>query len=235
MICLKFCLKVRQVWVDFEPFASIIVLPNKAMEETPQEARGETMSINEEIILIARAKEGDLAAFEALYEMHKASIYRTGLAITNDRSVAEEILQDTFLRAFKHIDRVYEDVSLAPWLYRIAVNLAYDWTIKHKRWLAALNDIVDRFVMPTSPLPERSVEERELQDLLYEAVNRLEFKQRATLVLFYLQDFSLAEIAEIMECPVGTVKSRLHYARENLRQELLADERLPGGLIYEFT
>lgn len=79
------------------------------------------------------------------------------------------------------------------------------------------------------------MEEREAQDLLYETINRLEFKQRTTLVLFYLQDFSLAEIAEVMGCPVGTVKSRLHYARENLRRELLADKRLPGGLIYEFT
>lgn len=193
------------------------------------------MTSDEEIVLIARAKAGNLVAFEALYEMHKTSIYRTALAITNDRSIAEEILQDTFLRAFKHLERVHEGVSLSPWLYRIAVNLAYDWTVKHKRWLATLNHIIDRWVIPTASLPERSAEERELQELLYEAINRLEFKQRAALVLFYLQDFSLLEIAEIMECPVGTVKSRLHYARENLRRELLADKRLPGGLVYEFT
>jgi RNA polymerase sigma-70 factor (ECF subfamily) len=53
--------------------------------------------------------------------------------------------------------------------------------------------------------------------------------------LFYLRDFSLAEIAEIMDCPVGTVKSRLYYARANLRRVLLADQRLPTGLTYEFT
>jgi RNA polymerase sigma-70 factor (ECF subfamily) len=193
------------------------------------------MVTSEEIDLIAKAKRGDLVAFEALYEMHKAAIYRTALAITNDRCTAEEILQDTFLRAFKHLQRVREDVSLAPWLYRIAVNLAYDWTVKRKRWLAALNNLVERFVLPNIASPEHAAEERELQELIYEAINRLEFKQRTTLVLFYLQDFSLLEIAEIMECPVGTVKSRLHYARENLRQELVADKRLPGGLIYEFT
>lgn len=193
------------------------------------------MTTTEELDLIARAKGGDLVAFEALYEMHKAAIYRTAIAITNDRSVAEEILQDTFLRAFKHIARVRDGVSLSPWLYRITVNLAYDWTVKQKRWLSAINNIIERIVVPTVSSPERSVEEREIQELLYEAINRLEFKQRTTLILFYLQDFSLSEIAEIMECPVGTVKSRLHYARGNLRRELLADKRLPGGLIYEFT
>jgi RNA polymerase sigma-70 factor (ECF subfamily) len=189
----------------------------------------------EEIRLIARAKRGDLGAFEALYEMHKASIYRTSLAITNDRLVAEEILQETFLRAFKHINNVREGVSLSPWLYRIAVNLAHDWTARHRRWPAALDEIIEQLITPGVASPEQTVEEHELYELVYEAINKLEFKQRASLVLFYLHDFSLNEIAEIMDCPVGTVKSRLHYARENLRRELLADQRLPGGLIYEFT
>ena len=188
-----------------------------------------------ELALIAQAKTGDLAAFEALYDLHKASIFRTALAITNDRAVAEEILQDTFLRAYKHLERVKEDVSMAPWLYRIAVNLAYDWSAKQKRWLKAINSIIDRIVTSNVVSPERSVEDQEVQNLLYEAINKLEFKQRTTLVLFYLQDFSLTEIAEIMSCPVGTVKSRLHYARTNLKQALLADKRLPGSLIYEFT
>ncbi len=189
----------------------------------------------EEIRLITRAKRGDLGAFEALYEMHKSSIYRTSLAITNDRLVAEEILQETFLRAFKHINNVREGVSLAPWLYRIAVNLAHDWTARHRRWPAALDEIIEQLITPAVASPEQTVEERELYELVYEAISKLEFKQRASLVMFYLQDFSLNEIAEIMDCPVGTVKSRLHYARENLRRELLADQRLPGGLIYEFT
>jgi RNA polymerase sigma-70 factor (ECF subfamily) len=88
---------------------------------------------------------------------------------------------------------------------------------------------------PVTTSPEAKAEERELYGLVYEALDKLEFKQRATLVLFYLHDFSLVEIAEIMDCPVGTVKSRLHYARENLRRELVADQRLPVSLAYEFT
>lgn len=188
-----------------------------------------------EIRLVKRAKRGDLEAFEMLYDMHKASIFRTALAITGDRLAAEEILQETFLRAFKHIKNVREGVSLSPWLYRISVNLAYDWTAQHRRWPAALEGIIEQLVAPAAESPEQTVEERELYELVYEAISKLEYKQRATLVLFYLHEFSLAEIAEIMECPLGTVKSRLHHARESLRRELLADQRLPVRLMYEFT
>jgi RNA polymerase sigma-70 factor (ECF subfamily) len=190
----------------------------------------------EELKLIARAKRGDLGAFETLYETHKGSIYRTGLAVIGDRLAAEEILQETFLRAFKHIHNVREGVSLAPWLHRIAVNLAYDYGKAHSRnWQVALDGIIEHLIAPAAASPEHTVEERELYVLVYEAIDRLEFKQRTTLVLFYLHDFSLNEVAEIMDCPVGTVKSRLHYARENLRRELLADQGLPVGLAYEFT
>lgn len=193
-------------------------------------------STEEEVRLIARAKRGDLGAFEALYEMHKGPIYRTALAIIGDRSAAEEILQDTFLRAFKHIHNVREGVSLSPWLYRITVNLAYDYGKANSRnWQVALDGIIEHLIAPASASPEHTVEERELFGLVYEAIDKLEFKQRVTLVLFYLHDFSLSDISEIMDCPVGTVKSRLYYARENLRRELLADRRLPVGLAYEFT
>ena len=189
---------------------------------------------SEESSLVTRAKQGDLEAFETLYEIHRTAVYRTALAITGDRLTAEEILQEAFLRVFKHINTAREGVSLSPWLYRIAVNLAYDWVGQHHRRQVTLDDIIEQLIMPAATPPDQTVERQELLGLIHEAIDKLEFRQRVTLVLFYLQDFSLAEIAEIMDCPVGTVKSRLHYARQNLRRELLADQRLPTGLIYEF-
>ena len=191
------------------------------------------MPTSEEAQLIARAKDGDIEAFEALYERHKGSIYRTALAITRDRAAAEEILQDTFLRAFRHIDKVRDGAPIAPWLHRIAINLSYTWTTKRVRWLVGLEEVVGRLVVAPRYLPERVMEQTELQQVVREAIDRLEFHHRATIVLFYLEEFSLAEIAEIMDCPVGTVKSRLHYAREKLREALLADERLPRALAYK--
>lgn len=193
------------------------------------------MSASDEAQLIARAKEGDIGAFEALYELYKGSIYRTALAITRDRVAAEEILQDSFLRAFRHIDHVREGAPIAPWLHRIAINLSYTWTTKQARWLVSLEDAVDRLVVAPRYSPERAMEQSELQRVVRDAIDKLEFRHRATIILFYLEEFSLAEIAEIMDCPVGTVKSRLHYAREKLREALLADQRLPRAIAYEFT
>jgi len=191
------------------------------------------MTAQDELAWIAQAKAGNLQAFEALYNLHKTAIFRTALAVTGDRSLAEEILQETFLRAFQYLPNVRDGVSLSPWLYRVAVNLAYDHSAKKRRKANALSKFID-WLMPSAPTPEHRLETQELQAMIYEAIGRLEFKQRTTLVLFYLQGFSLHEIAQIMDCPVGTVKSRLHYGRQNLRRELLAAAHLPGGLAYEF-
>lgn len=193
------------------------------------------MPEGKEAELVTRAKGGDMMAFEALYDMHKGSLFRTVVAITSNRQAAEEILQEAFLRAFKRIDEIREGAPLAPWLYRVAINLAYDWTRRRQRWHTALDDLIGRLQIVTSPSPEQTIEERELYDLVYEAIERLDFKHRTTLVLFYMHDFSLEEVASIMECPVGTVKSRLYYARKKLRRELLADQRLPRGVAYEYT
>lgn len=190
---------------------------------------------DEEFNLIERARRGDFGAFEALYEMHKAPIYRTALAITGDRALAEEILQEAFIKAYRHIDKMHEGVSLAPWLYRVTVNLAYDLSAQKRRGMNLLGQFMDWLATRSLNSPEQKLEEREFQDLVYRIINRLEFKQRTTLVLFYMQAFSLQEIAEIMDCPVGTVKSRLHYARRNLKRELLAETRVSGGATYELT
>jgi RNA polymerase sigma-70 factor (ECF subfamily) len=191
------------------------------------------MVMEQEPDLVARAKAGDLGAFEQLYELHRTAIFRTARLITGDTPTAEEILQETFLRAFKNIEKFHEGVSLAPWLYRVAVNLAYDATTRQRRWMTAITNIVDWLVTPVLETPEQRAETREIQELVQEAIGRLDLKQRTVLALYYLQEFNLTEIAEILDCPVGTVKSRLHYARETLRRELLADKRLPGGLSHE--
>jgi RNA polymerase sigma-70 factor (ECF subfamily) len=86
----------------------------------------------------------------------------------------------------------------------------------------------------TEPSPEGAAERSELQRAVRSALDSLDFKQRVVLVLFYLQDFSVAEIAEILECPVGTVKSRLHYGRENLRRQLGEQTQSAGRVLYEF-
>ncbi|MFQ6057430.1 MAG: RNA polymerase sigma factor [Anaerolineae bacterium] len=194
------------------------------------------MSVSEDAQLIAQIKEGDLKAFEALYHKYKGPVFRTALAITRDRGAAEEILQDCFLRAYMHIHKVDGSSPLPPWLHRIAVNLSYNWAAKQRLRLIPLEGVLDGLIASSLTSPEGGAERAELQQMVQEAIHALEFKQRTVLILFYLQGFSLAEIAYILDCPIGTVKSRLHYGRENLRRKLQGDKRLPReGLAYEFT
>ena len=183
--------------------------------------------------LVSRIRAGDLDAFETLYHKYKDQLYRTALAITNDRGAAEEILQDCLLRAYDHIDTVDGCSSLRPWLHRIIVNLSYNWAAKRRLRLISLEDAFGRVLMASYGSPERAFEREELLSLVYEAIRSLSMPQRVVVVLFYLQGFSLAEIAYVLNCPVGTVKSRLHNARRALRKRLVADLRISREAAYE--
>jgi RNA polymerase sigma-70 factor (ECF subfamily) len=196
--------------------------------------RRATISTDDDSELISRVREGDLAAFEALYDRYKGQVYRTALAITRDRGTAEDILQECFVRFYAHIDKVDAARPLSPWIHRIAVNLSYNWVTKRRRWFPALGEVMEQFVGDHHSSPEHVLEREELQRIVQEAIHSLSFAQRVVVVLFYLNGFSLEEIAYILDCPVGTVKSRLHYARQNLRRKLEADKRLPAGVAYEF-
>jgi RNA polymerase sigma-70 factor (ECF subfamily) len=196
--------------------------------------RKAAVSTGEDSELIPRVQRGDLAAFEALYNRYKGQVYRAALAITRDQGAAEDILQECFLRVYAHIDRIDVARPLSPWIHRVAVNLSYNWVTKRRRWFPSLGEVIEQFVGDHHDSPEHVVEREELQRIVQEAIHSLSFAQRVVVILFYLNGFSLEEIAYILDCPVGTVKSRLYYGRQNLKRRLGADKRLPAGLAYEF-
>lgn len=182
--------------------------------------------------LVARVVAGDRASFESLYRRHHLVLYRTALAITRDRGVAEELLQEAFLRAYRHIGRVQlaPGASLKPWLHRIIINLAYDWCARRRDDVGLFEGVGERLATRASASPERQAEQRELERMVDDAIARLPFKQRIVVILFYLQDMDLDEIAAVLNLPPGTVKSRLHYARARLRGRLEDDARLSANL-----
>jgi len=185
--------------------------------------------------LISQVRQGDLVALGVLYRRHKTQVFRIALAITRDPTAAEDILQECFLRLYAAIDRFDETRPLLPWLYRVTVNLSYNWVTRRNRWLSPLEDAVERLQAGPKSSPERSVERNELQRIVREALDSLKFEHRAVLVLFYLGGFSVKEIAHVLDLPAGTVKSRLHYGRERLRRRLEGDSRVRGGVAYEFS
>lgn len=184
--------------------------------------------------LLSRLRKGDLEALGLLYERHKMEVFRTALAITHDQGAAEDILQECFLRLYAHAGRIWPDRPLGPWLYRVTVNLSYNWYQDRQRWAGPLEAVMDRLISPLHALPEPLVERIEVQERVQKALDRLPFSHRVVVVLFYLEGLSLKEIAEILEVPEGTVKSRLHYARETLK-EMLAERRPVARVACEFT
>jgi RNA polymerase sigma-70 factor (ECF subfamily) len=193
------------------------------------------MSLTEDGRLISQIRKGNILALEALYEKYKGQVYRTALAITRDRGAAEDILQDCFLKVYTHVDRLDGSLPLSPWLHRVAVNLSYNWASKSRRWLVPLEGVIDRLVAGPGTLPESTFDRGELQLVIQKAIASLSFEHRVVIVLFYLDGFRLDEIAYILDCPVGTVKSRLHYARRSLRRKLEKDRRLSPEVVYEFS
>ena len=188
--------------------------------------------MGEDAQLVMRIQGGDLGAFEALYHKYKRPLYHTALAITGDDGAAEELLQDCFVRAHAAMDRVNGSNSLSPWLYRIIVNLSYNWVKRNQCWPLALDAFVDRLIAGPAASPEHAAEGSELRAVVRDAVASLNLKQRVVVILFYFQGFSLNEIAYVLDCPVGTVKSRLYRASQALRIQLLEDRRLAGELVY---
>jgi len=193
------------------------------------------MSLSEDGRLISQIRQGNILALKALYEKYKGPVYRTALAITRDREAAEDILQDCFLKVYTYIDKLDGSLPLSPWLHRVTVNLSYNWANKRRRWLQPLEEVIDHLIESPRTLPESTLERGELRYAIQAAIASLSFEHRVVIVLFYLNGFSLNEIAYVLDCPVGTVKSRLHYARRNLRRKLERDRSLSPEVAYEFS
>jgi len=170
--------------------------------------------------LIQRLCDGDLNALGTLYDRYRLLVFHTALAITRDRQAAEDILQECFLKVNSYARRIDVNLPLEPWLYRVTVNLAYTYVTRRSRWLTSLESVIDRLVSPARTNSEYHAEMSELQAVIQQAIDELQPTQRMTVILYYLNDLSLKEISYILDCPVGTVKSRLYYGREHLKRQL---------------
>jgi RNA polymerase sigma-70 factor (ECF subfamily) len=166
--------------------------------------------------LIDQLQRGDIEALGLLYERHRAMVYHAALNVTHDPQAAEDILHDCFLRVYRYASSFDTSRPIEPWLYWVAVHRACDWHTNSKRWPDPLEPLVDRLPAPTCQSPESQAEKREVHRRVRDALGCLGRLQRDAMVLYYLHSLSLREIAHVLDCPVGTVKSRLYYGRENL-------------------
>lgn len=166
--------------------------------------------------LIVASLRGDRSAFGALVLRHRELALSVAYRMCGDRSLAEDVAQETFVRAWKKLDTFRLDGNWRGWICRIATNL----TIDALRRQDPTVDIAQ--VSPPSPdgQPEKSVLEAERASAVRAAILKLPIQVRSALVLREYEGLSYAEIAEALDVPLGTVKSRLNDARRRLAQEL---------------
>ena len=182
---------------------------------------------NDENSLIAACRAGRTEAFGVLVQRYQDRLYPTMLRLTGSADDALDLLQDAFLRAFEKLDRFQGESSFYTWVYRIAVNLALSGRRRRRVTSARLGIGGGRgeIARPSGRLePERPdtcpVEHAERDDLIQSALNSLADDHRAVVVMKEFDGLRYEEIAAILNVPVGTVRSRLHRARLDLRERL---------------
>ena len=173
--------------------------------------------------MILEIQGGSLDALGQIYDRHRRLVYRTALAICNDPEAAADLLQDVFLRLHRFAGRVDPNRPLEPWLYRVTANQAYTWVKRHHRWTQPLEDIAEWLSSGVKYSPQYISEQDDESRRIQSAIAKLSFPQRVVVVMYYINDLSLHEISEILEIPEGTVKSRLHYGRNALKNQLRLD------------
>lgn len=184
--------------------------------------------------LVQQMQAGSLEALGALYDRYHPMVYRTALGITSDTEAASDLLQDVFLRMHRFADKIDVNRPLEPWLYRVTVNLACSWA-KRQRWLRPIEELAEWLAGDQKYSPVQMTEKNETRGFIQQAIASLPLSHRTVIVMYYVNDLSLQEIADILALPVGTVKSRLHYGRHALKQDMEVQSGVLPHIGYEFT
>lgn len=186
---------------------------------------------NPQIEWVRRAQQGDLAAFEQLFQQHQRGVYNLVYQMVRSDADASDLTQEVFLRAWKALPRLEAPEAFVSWLYRIATNRTRNWIRDHSRVRTESLDQPfggdddegsTREIADVSGDPAGAVQTQATREVVRSAVQTLSPDHQAVVTLHHLEGLSVEEIAQVMRCSVGTVKSRLSRARDHLRRKLAA-------------
>jgi RNA polymerase sigma-70 factor (ECF subfamily) len=207
----------------------LVTEASKALGKTISASPDRRLEADSDSDIVRQVQGGNVAAFDQLILKYRERIYGVIYNLTSNREDASDLTQEAFIKSFQSIHRFQGQSSFFTWLYRIAVNS----TLSHLRKsrlrtffsLEKINedDPVSRELIAAitdTTGADRGAQVRELQERLNEAFQKLSIRHRTVVTLFEIDGLSHQQIAEIMDCSVGTVRSRLHYAKQLLQGEL---------------
>jgi RNA polymerase sigma-70 factor (ECF subfamily) len=177
----------------------------------------------DEAELIAKAREGDRDSFTVLVQRYERRVVGVALAVVHNQDDALELAQETFVRAFENLKNFESRSSFSTWLYRIAANLSIDFWRREGRYSVLRGEDAENELrrLPSSQGDSyRAASQTELGERLKDALEQLTPEHRAVVLLREVEGLSYDEISDVLQCPRGTVMSRLHYARNKLRSIL---------------
>tara|TARA_B100000214_G_scaffold142778_1_gene102165 strand:+ start:260 stop:868 length:609 start_codon:yes stop_codon:yes gene_type:complete len=172
-----------------------------------------------DLVLVKRAKSGDYQAFDLLVLKYQSRLISTAFKFAKDLQIAEDIVQDSFIKAFKALESFREDSSFYTWIYRITVNTSKNFLVSKKRKSELLNsDLSEEASYEIEPVetysPEDLLQATQLKKVITETIDQLGEDTRTALTLRELDGLSYEQIADVVNCPVGTVRSRIFRGRE---------------------
>jgi RNA polymerase sigma-70 factor, ECF subfamily len=180
--------------------------------------------------LLRRLRDRDERAFRELLDTHRDRVFNITFRMLGNRHEAEDVAQEVFIAVFKTIDTFREESKFSTWLYRVTVNHCKNrikyLSRRHDKNRDELDDstatdgVNGAIAAPPPRAPDRALQAQQMEKLLLEAIEKLDEDQRIVIVLRDIEDLSIEEICEITNLPDGTVKSRLHRARAELRKKL---------------
>lgn len=174
--------------------------------------------MNENIAeLVLKVQNKDKSAFEEIFEIYKTSALRTAYLLTNNKTLSEDITQEAFVQCYLKINELKNPSQFRVWFFKILTRIAWKMN-KKENFSIPVENIFDSLNCSDGENLEDSFIEKELSKEMMSIINKLDEKHRTTILLYYYKDFSVSEIANIMGCFEGTVKSRLYTARKHLKK-----------------
>lgn len=175
--------------------------------------------------MVKRSRAGDHKAFRMLFETYYPEAYRTAYLIVRDSQLAEDVVQEAFIKVFRRLETLKEPAKFSGWLHSIVSYCAVDVLNARQNCILVADDISatsDGVLTAGIPSPETETERAELRCLIAKALDGLEPIHRQVIVLRFFREMNEQEIAQAIGCPVGTVKSRLHRALKAIERKLYA-------------